>query len=1176
MNVNASSIVFPEKSSPSKTGVLIALAYVLFAITAVAHTTALSGSLLAITLVTPALGILTLRILPPGRATNRLEKLVFGAHFALFSALALPPTLWDLPLDYALYVAPIAGLVYALVQHEGLITRLALLLPIFLVAILFGPVQGSHLDWLLAEDWAWSGFCLLAAHRFWERPNTHRQLAALAAFSLFGALRALLGGTAMAGPAVGVWIILSLFLGWQASAHAEASRNHGFRRFHQLKTENETAPKGIDPRLPRLALVAALALVLLGAHPFVVEFFDRLPWAKSATRTDRVTLLAEEVPAESSAESVSRASIAPSRPATQNRALPPKPEGDQAARTLPSDVTISDLGDPVTDGSGIAVDGAPVDPSAPAQAKANTTSERSSTASTPSSSAPKPEAPIESLNHSTPSPLSPSPTPQPKPPKLPTVQVRDRSAEEASTAPDSAVRRERVEVDSGELLTQAKANSTPSEPLEPTPPAPSTSPVEPPRSIPSTAADPEDEKIYDLSELREHQREPEPEPETESEEPILTEGSEPSLTETTAPTEPISSTDEADTFAEEPPTAPPLDDPMERPETAPTEAEFSSFPEDKIPFIDDENWVGSFNEITFREGSDGLFGQLIPPRWYPAREIYLRRDTLDHLTPRGFTSSANPEEITWTTPASRPPVGPFKTPPGSPARDDHWWTLQLRANHSALLLSPNAFADWELPYEAQTEWSLDRHTIRLSRTSSRFDVRFSGFEPDAAPPTTESAMEAALRLYGDPEIDARLAKLARKIAKGNRRNNRDFLRRALDHLYQQAEYSLRPAFTPGPAPDLVSWLENGTAGYCQHFSSALVLLARAYGIPARVVVGVHLTAEDFHGDRYAITDQSLHAWVEVADGGFWHRIEATPPSFDLPGSTVGRRDLEDFEPFDASTLVDTSPTPTEPPEEASTPDTAEEQVAAALPEQADDSGGDEESEMSEESTAPPTLPTAEVSEPLVTAEEETFPDTPVLALESANEPETQNASAPFSFLSAKTNPEEPPSSSSSPPPPDASPTVTSSPASSPEVEETPPLPPEPPTPRSESVWRLPTTREWTNGFLVLALLCVLAWGVREIGSRLPRRIARTVSLSGAPSAADPSSCRAAAGRLLTRWEELFRRAFPDEREKESLKPLESTLLRFRYGAIPPRAEDLGHVKRQLDEASAHAKPHPRR
>lgn len=71
------------------------------------------------------------------------------------------------------------------------------------------------------------------------------------------------------------------------------------------------------------------------------------------------------------------------------------------------------------------------------------------------------------------------------------------------------------------------------------------------------------------------------------------------------------------------------------------------------------------------------------------------------------------------------------------------------------------------------------------------------------------------------------------------------------------------------------------SGYCVHFSSAMAVMARAIGIPARIAVGFAPGARtgETRGDKpvFEVTTDDLHAWPEIYfDGIGWVGFEPTP------------------------------------------------------------------------------------------------------------------------------------------------------------------------------------------------------------------------------------------------------------------------------------------------------------
>jgi hypothetical protein len=91
-------------------------------------------------------------------------------------------------------------------------------------------------------------------------------------------------------------------------------------------------------------------------------------------------------------------------------------------------------------------------------------------------------------------------------------------------------------------------------------------------------------------------------------------------------------------------------------------------------------------------------------------------------------------------------------------------------------------------------------------------------------------------------------------------------------------YSTRGG-TPGQAQDLVDFFlfdpDAGRTGYCEYYASAMVMMARALGLPARVAVGF-APGERQEDNSFLIRESGAHAWAEIYFPGYgWQIFEAT-------------------------------------------------------------------------------------------------------------------------------------------------------------------------------------------------------------------------------------------------------------------------------------------------------------
>ena len=83
--------------------------------------------------------------------------------------------------------------------------------------------------------------------------------------------------------------------------------------------------------------------------------------------------------------------------------------------------------------------------------------------------------------------------------------------------------------------------------------------------------------------------------------------------------------------------------------------------------------------------------------------------------------------------------------------------------------------------------------------------------------------------------------------------------------------------TRDSAETLHEFLTTDAGGHCEFFASAVAVMLRSVGVPARVVTGYRAHAVDESGTRVLVRAMDAHAWVEVLDErGYWHAVDPTP------------------------------------------------------------------------------------------------------------------------------------------------------------------------------------------------------------------------------------------------------------------------------------------------------------
>jgi protein-glutamine gamma-glutamyltransferase len=156
----------------------------------------------------------------------------------------------------------------------------------------------------------------------------------------------------------------------------------------------------------------------------------------------------------------------------------------------------------------------------------------------------------------------------------------------------------------------------------------------------------------------------------------------------------------------------------------------------------------------------------------------------------------------------------------------------------------------------------------------------------AEPPPPGDARYLAL-----PALSPAVAALAEEAVAGA---SGDAARaRALERfLRERGRYTDHPTrHDPAdPRSPLESFLTGEMAGHCEYFASAMTVLARSLGMPARIVNGFAGGSDNSVGGFTEFAQADAHAWVEIhfARAG-WVRYDPTPPDLRLAGAAALRR-----------------------------------------------------------------------------------------------------------------------------------------------------------------------------------------------------------------------------------------------------------------------------------------------
>lgn len=289
-----------------------------------------------------------------------------------------------------------------------------------------------------------------------------------------------------------------------------------------------------------------------------------------------------------------------------------------------------------------------------------------------------------------------------------------------------------------------------------------------------------------------------------------------------------------------------------------------------------------------------LFPRLATPLWGVPQNATSRPGIDDRMTPGDwadifgddspaftvrFEGASPPQSLMyWRGPVLtifdgrtwRPSERTTRLPPPPQAANPQWrYTLTAEPSERRWLFALEAVASLPTGEAALDGDGVPRLATPL-RTARQFKL--------AAAPTTPAPValdpiqrEAALQLPAG--YNPRTLTRARAW-RAEADSDAAYIRRILQWFNADLSYSLGVKELGTHTAD--EFLFDARIGFCEHFSSAFVILMRGGGIPARVVTGYAGGTPNPYADFWVVRQMDAHAWSEVwlEDKG-WVRIDPT-------------------------------------------------------------------------------------------------------------------------------------------------------------------------------------------------------------------------------------------------------------------------------------------------------------
>jgi transglutaminase-like putative cysteine protease len=170
----------------------------------------------------------------------------------------------------------------------------------------------------------------------------------------------------------------------------------------------------------------------------------------------------------------------------------------------------------------------------------------------------------------------------------------------------------------------------------------------------------------------------------------------------------------------------------------------------------------------------------------------------------------------------------------------------------------------------------------LAQRGLRYNVSLAG---NLEPPVPQLTAGERARYLALPPLPPRIAELAETWTLGatSTREQAHLIEAALRGGYR---YDLDSPSGAAPNP-LEDFLFRSKRGHCEFYSTAMTVLLRELGVPARNVTGFVGGTYNRFSRSYVVRQGDAHSWVEVwLDNAGWTRFDPTPPSDAAPRSEL--------------------------------------------------------------------------------------------------------------------------------------------------------------------------------------------------------------------------------------------------------------------------------------------------
>jgi protein-glutamine gamma-glutamyltransferase len=267
----------------------------------------------------------------------------------------------------------------------------------------------------------------------------------------------------------------------------------------------------------------------------------------------------------------------------------------------------------------------------------------------------------------------------------------------------------------------------------------------------------------------------------------------------------------------------------------------------------------------------------------PAERMYLKGASFDHYTGQSWTNTFSRQQLLAKTEDGLFEVGTRRAAGHAIASDRY----TRRVNQDILLEALDISVLFGFPFVSEVRGpftSLETDSMgglwlphvlpgRLQYAITSVPTSLSS--EDRQGEVSDYPTEFTRRFLQLPSIDPKVADLAHAVTR-DIATPYGMTIAIKQHLLSHYAYSLDVGLTPSMSP-LEEFLFTRKTGYCEHYATAMAVMLRTVGIPARLVTGFLPSEWNDFGHYYAVRQQDAHAWVEVwFPRSGWVTFDPTP------------------------------------------------------------------------------------------------------------------------------------------------------------------------------------------------------------------------------------------------------------------------------------------------------------